>query len=104
MAADCRLKSAPMPPTLHESVSDQRRGIEVIALTSRESPAQPNRDVGLCSLCRFATTQLSSRESTFWRCRRADVDPKFQRYPPLPVAECAGFELEDSGPRVPSRP
>jgi glycine cleavage system transcriptional repressor len=44
------------------------------------------------------STQRSTRGSTFWRCLRADVDSSYRRYPPLPVADCGGFEL-----RVPIR-
>jgi hypothetical protein len=29
--------------------------------------------------------------SAFWRCARADSDPRFLRYPPLPVRACPGF-------------
>jgi len=32
------------------------------------------------------------RGSTFFRCGRADTDPSFPRYPPLPVLECRGYE------------
>ena len=48
--------------------------------------------VGLCRRCRHAAAQRSARGNTFWRCRRADEDATFLRYPPLPVVECAGFE------------
>jgi hypothetical protein len=51
--------------------------------------------VGLCAGCRFAALQRSARGSRFWRCRRADSDPGFARYPPLPVRSCAGFEEGD---------
>jgi hypothetical protein len=47
---------------------------------------------GLCTGCRFGVLQRSARGSRFWRCRRADSDPAFARYPPLPVRSCAGFE------------
>jgi len=36
----------------------------------------------------------SSRQSTFYRCRRADDDPSFRKYPPLPVVVCRGYERE----------
>ncbi|HVP27702.1 MAG TPA: hypothetical protein VMW35_00900 [Myxococcota bacterium] len=49
-------------------------------------------DVGLCATCRHAQRQESARGSTFWRCRRADDDPAFRRYPALPVVRCSGFE------------
>ncbi|HYT72444.1 MAG TPA: YciI family protein [Gemmatimonadales bacterium] len=32
------------------------------------------------------------RGSTFFRCSRAETDPRFVRYPPLPVRTCAGYE------------
>jgi len=48
--------------------------------------------VGLCSICRHGQRQENPRGSTFWRCRKSDLDPAFRRYPPLPVASCAGHE------------
>ena len=53
-------------------------------------PLDPH--VGLCSQCRFARTQRSAKGSTFWRCSRAQTDPEYRPYPPLPVRDCAGFE------------
>ena len=48
---------------------------------------------GLCARC--ASLQvLRSRRSTFVRCALADRDPRFERYPPLPVKWCRGFEPE----------
>jgi uncharacterized protein YciI len=32
------------------------------------------------------------RGTTFFRCGRAAFDPRFPRYPPLPVRSCAGYE------------
>jgi len=52
----------------------------------------PASDPGLCSRCRHATSQGNRRGSVFWRCLRADSDPGFLRYPPLPVERCSGFE------------
>ena len=57
-----------------------------------EPPRPPGREVGLCSSCGFARIQRSARGGVFWRCARADSDPRFVRYPPLPVRACAGFE------------
>jgi len=48
--------------------------------------------VGLCSRCVHASVQRSARGSEFWRCRRADEDPRLRRYPPLPVRACHAFE------------
>jgi hypothetical protein len=47
---------------------------------------------GLCARCAHAAVQRSARGSEFWRCRRADAEPAYRRYPPLPVLRCAGFE------------
>ncbi len=48
--------------------------------------------VGLCTGCRLAVVQTNAKGSAFWRCRRADRDERFLRYPPLPVRRCSGFE------------
>jgi hypothetical protein len=51
----------------------------------------PPREVGLCATCRFAAVQRSARGGEFWRCRRAERDAAYPRYPPLPVLRCPGF-------------
>lgn len=61
-------------------------------LSTQQTPDEPDPSVGLCSSCRFASVQRSARGSSFWRCRRADAEPAFLRYPPLPVKSCHGFE------------
>lgn len=52
--------------------------------------------VGLCARCRHARRQANARGSVFWRCARAESDPRFERYPRLPVVRCPAFE---EGPR-----
>ena len=51
-------------------------------------------EVGLCADCRWARPQQNARGSTFWRCLRAETDPRFVRYPRLPIRECPGYEPE----------
>src|SRR5437773_12512962 len=34
----------------------------------------------------------NQRDSPFLRCTRADTDPRFVRYPTLPMRTCAGYE------------
>jgi hypothetical protein len=51
-----------------------------------------NASVGLCARCASGSVRENARGSRFWRCRRADSDPAFARYPPLPVVACPGFE------------
>lgn len=49
--------------------------------------------VGLCLTCRWAKPSTNRRGSTFYRCGRAESDPRFTRYPPLPVRSCPGYEV-----------
>lgn len=48
--------------------------------------------IGLCADCRYARVVQSSRNSTFYLCRRSEVDPRYARYPRLPVLRCTGYE------------
>jgi hypothetical protein len=50
--------------------------------------------VGLCVRCINVHIIENRRGSRFYRCRLADVDPAFRRYPPLPVISCPGFAPE----------
>lgn len=49
---------------------------------------------GLCETCRHARV-LASRTSLFLRCGLAETDPRFPRYPPLPVLACRGWQREE---------
>jgi hypothetical protein len=59
--------------------------------------------IGLCGSCRHRREQASRRGSIFQRCARADSDPAFSRYPPLPVRRCAGHEPGDASDAPPDR-
>ena len=48
--------------------------------------------IGLCATCCHARVVQSSHGSTFYLCRLADIDPRFDKYPRLPVLRCAGYE------------
>jgi len=50
---------------------------------------------GLCTRCVHLQLVQSSRGSTFYLCRLSFSDPRFARYPPLPVLSCAGFATRD---------
>jgi hypothetical protein len=50
--------------------------------------------VGLCLSCQHVDVITSSRESTFYRCRRSENDPSFRKYPALPVVACRGYERD----------
>jgi hypothetical protein len=45
---------------------------------------------GLCADCRHAQS-LASKRSHYLRCRLSEVDPRFPRYPALPVLACDGY-------------
>jgi hypothetical protein len=45
---------------------------------------------GLCATC-VHRRLVASKRSTFLLCGLAEVDPRFPRYPPLPVVACAGY-------------
>lgn len=62
---------------------------------SAESPERAR--VGLCWDCRWARRVTSSRGSVFYLCRRAETDPAYPKYPPLPRLRCAGYEPDLAG-------
>ena len=45
---------------------------------------------GLCDRC-VHRQLVTTRRSAFVLCRLSHTDPRFPRYPPLPVVACAGF-------------
>jgi hypothetical protein len=50
--------------------------------------------VGLCATCAHVQIVTSSKRTTFYLCKRSDTDPRFRRYPALPVVVCAGYEAK----------
>jgi hypothetical protein len=53
----------------------------------------PSADpVGLCGSCRHVRRVETARGSVFSLCERAAHDPRFPKYPPLPVIRCSGYE------------
>jgi hypothetical protein len=52
---------------------------------------------GLCGDCRWARRVESGRGSVFLLCRRAEGDPAYRRYPPLPRLACPGHEPAGPG-------
>ena len=55
--------------------------------------------IGLCATCRHARPVTSARGSTFWRCAFNDQDPRFPKYPRLPVLVCEGYVRDDTEAR-----
>lgn len=48
--------------------------------------------VGLCATCKHVKVIKSAKGSFFLMCRLAQTDPRFEKYPPLPVLQCLGYE------------
>jgi hypothetical protein len=46
--------------------------------------------IGLCATCRYSRTVAGAR-SVFYLCERSFSDPRFPRYPSLPVIKCEGY-------------
>jgi hypothetical protein len=64
----------------------------------------PVGDPGLCRTCRHASLVRGAR-SVFWMCGLAATDPRFDRYPRLPVLRCSGHQPgEPTGPPAPADP
>jgi hypothetical protein len=50
---------------------------------------------GLCDHCRHQAVVRNTRGSVFSRCERSKTDPRYPKYPRVPVLECPGFEPRD---------
>lgn len=50
---------------------------------------------GLCGACRHSRIVTTARGTRFRLCRRSETDPRYPRYPALPVVQCPGFEPDD---------
>ncbi len=48
--------------------------------------------LGLCVTCVHARPIESAKGSQFLLCRLSETDPRFPKYPPLPVLTCSGHK------------
>jgi len=62
-------------------------------------PTPPDLDprVGLCTACRHSRVVTTKRGSRFLLCERSRTEPRYPRYPALPMLQCTGFEPADGG-------
>jgi hypothetical protein len=51
---------------------------------------------GLCADCRFAKVNRSDRGAVFYQCGKSFEDPRFPKYPRLPVHACPGYECSQT--------
>ena len=63
-------------------------------------PEAARQYAGLCADCRFARITTSDRGSVFYQCGKFFEDPRFPKYPRLPIRACEGYEPD--APRTPS--
>jgi hypothetical protein len=56
------------------------------------SMTNPSSAAGLCAQCRHAQIIESSKGSVFLLCELSKSDPRFLKYPRLPVLSCAGYQ------------
>ena len=56
------------------------------------SGTKPHPDPGLCRDCQHSRRIESDRGSVFFRCELSLVDPRFAKYPRLPVLSCSGYQ------------
>jgi len=54
---------------------------------------------GLCAHCAHARIIVSARGSTFYLCNLSASDPRFPKYPRLPVVQCSGYRPQE--PQLP---
>ncbi len=54
--------------------------------------------IGLCRTCRHARIIGNRRGSQFYLCQFSEIDPRFAKYPRLPVVQCVGFESDQAVP------
>lgn len=53
---------------------------------------KPIGNLGLCADCVNAKKIASSKGSEFLFCELSKSDPRFPKYPRLPVVSCSGFQ------------
>jgi hypothetical protein len=58
-------------------------------------------NAGLCDTCRHQRIVRTTRGSAFSLCERSRTDPRFPRYPRLPVVRCDGYQQEEARPAPP---
>jgi hypothetical protein len=63
---------------------------------------QPVTPAGLCASCRHARQVVTGKGSRFVLCELSRTDPRFPRYPQLPVLSCTGYtrSLDAPEPRA----
>jgi len=66
----------------------------------RSTPAQTisASNAGLCADCAHARQVTTDRASSFLQCELSFTDPRFPKYPRLPVRTCPGHKKQQGIP------
>jgi hypothetical protein len=62
--------------------------------SSSSSNNSNSNSVGLCEHCRYVHLVRSDRGAVFYQCKLSFTDPRFKKYPSLPVLSCPGYEAK----------
>lgn len=62
-----------------------------------EQAERPPAAAGDCQTCRHARVIVNDRGSRFVLCELSKTDPRFRKFPPLPVRGCPGHAAPVSG-------
>ena len=72
-------------------------------MNDRPRGQQPKVAEGLCPSCKYMKLVTNDRGSRFLFCERSRSDPRFPRYPRLPVLACDGYEASAEAAGEPPR-
>jgi hypothetical protein len=67
-------------------------------MTSAKTTDSKNGHDGLCGDCLHARRLESARGSIFILCNLSFSDPRFPKYPRLPVLSCDGYRRKETDP------
>gem|GEM_PF-1351352 len=56
-----------------------------------DAPRTYTPPAGLCESCRHVKVVETRKGSRFYLCTLSDVDPRFPKYPRIPVLRCLGY-------------
>jgi hypothetical protein len=69
----------------------------LIAVTDPGGTEIDRAKAGLCAECRHSRPMESDRGAIFLLCQLALTDPRFLKYPRLPVLVCSGYAPKSIG-------
>jgi hypothetical protein len=64
-------------------------------MSEKQSAAERCSAAGLCADCLHARRIESARGSRFFSCELSLTDPRFPKYPRLPVLSCSGYATKE---------